>query len=276
MTHETHAKFTFAIIGGSGFYSFVKKTEQRHIETPYGKITAEIGSIDDINFVFLPRHGTEHQKLAHQVNHKANIYALFKLGVKVTIATNAVGSLNKEIKPGDLAFPNQLLAFWLPPLTFFDEFNSITTHRQKKEGLVHEDFTNPYCPFTLNIAQRVVQKKYTDLQERIHFNVTYTQTFGPRFETPAEIRALKMLGADIVGMTGGYEASLAREVDICYLSIALCTNFAAGIQKQITVNEVLNMFQQRQHLLFQMISDITRELAKIEKNNPQEFNLHPH
>ncbi|NLJ99916.1 MAG: S-methyl-5'-thioinosine phosphorylase, partial [Clostridia bacterium] len=166
---------------------------------------------------FLTRHGGEHTVPPHLVNYRANITALKEVGVKKIIATAAVGSLNTDMKPGDLVILDQFIDFTKGrPLTFFEGGS---------RGVVHTDMTTPYCP---ELSRQL--KKYGEMPGvKVHPQGVYICTEGPRFETPAEIKMYGMLGGDLVGMTNVPEVVLAREKGICYAATAIVTNFAAGI-----------------------------------------------
>lgn len=214
-----------AIIGGTGLYDpqvFTGKRER--IMTSYGAIDIVRGSLKGKEVAFLARHGAGHAVPPHKVNYKANIIGLKGLGVKRIIAVNSVGCINDELAPGDFVAPHDFIDLTKGrDSTFFDD------------EVVHIDLTNPYCPeikAALLLAADDVKKKVFD-------GGVYACTQGPRFETPAEIRMLSTLGADMVGMTGLPEAILAREQEMCFASICTVTNYAAGISKEkLTASEV--------------------------------------
>ena len=199
-------------------------TELR-IGTPFGpspKIT--LGKIGSLNVAFLPRHGEEHDLPPHRVNYRANMWSLNKLGVTRIIATNAVGAVNEHYKPGDLVIPSDIIDFTkVRSQTFYDE-----------APVTHIDVTQPYCPELMSLLVKA-SRKYA---RRVRRNAVFACTEGPRYETPAEIRMLRRLGADIVGMTASPEAFLARELEMCYATICFISNMAAGIQARLTTEEV--------------------------------------
>jgi 5'-methylthioadenosine phosphorylase len=207
-----------AIIGGTGFYEMACATlkEKKPVDTKYGRVTVfiyEDGAGGE--FAFLPRHGEGHAYAPHRINYRANIMALSLLGVERIIGICSVGSLRKNIGPGDFVLVDQFLDFTKSrPNTFFDE-----------EGhVVHTDVTEPYCA---DMGGSILSVRSPGV--RLHPKGTYVCAEGPRFETAAEIKMFAALGGDVVGMTGVPECVLARELGICYACIAVVTNYAAGI-----------------------------------------------
>jgi 5'-methylthioadenosine phosphorylase len=185
-------------------------------DTPYGQVEVTTGSLDGQEVMFLSRHGRQHVLPPHAVNYRGNIWALRALGARKIIATAAVGSLSPSLLPGDLVLPDQFLDFTK---------KREGTFYQGGEGVLHVDMTEPYCPEIRNI----ILQSASELQLKVQAQGVYVCTEGPRFETPAEIRMFHQWGGDMVGMTGVPEVVLAREGGLCYASIALVTNMAAGI-----------------------------------------------
>jgi len=162
------------------------------------------------------------------VNYRANIWAIHELGVRKILATAAVGSLSSNFWLGDLVLLDQFLDFTKSrPQTFYEG---------GKQGVLHVDMTEPYC----SAVRRVVMNASEQLGLPVKNGACYVCTEGPRFETPAEIRMFQRLGADLVGMTSVPEVVLARELGMCYASIGMVTNEAAGIAKHpLTHAEVM-------------------------------------
>lgn len=216
------------IIGGTGVYdsSFMNNNENLELDTPYGKVQVIKGNRGDKEIYFLERHSKGHKLIPSKVNYKGNIYALKSLNVDYVISTAAVGSIN-NCNIGDFVILNDFIDFTKNrSYTFFDEEN---------RGVVHVDMTEPYCKTVRTMLIEALQ--YT--KATIVKNGTYVCTEGPRFETPAEISMYKKLGADVVGMTNVPEVILAREAALCYATVALVTNYAAGISKtSLTHKEV--------------------------------------
>lgn len=221
-----------AIIGGTGVYNPKMLADLRTFEvnTRYGTALLSQGSYQGQEVVFLARHGSKHGIPPHKINYRANIAALLKVGVEKVLATAAVGSLNENVPPGSMVLLEQFLDFTKAREgTFFDGGAT---------GVVHTDFTAPYCPEINKLLLAAAKRATLSLQS----GAVYVCTEGPRFETPAEIRMFKQLGGDLVGMTNVPEVVLAREAGLCYSTLALSTNFAAGISPTVlTHHEVLAM-----------------------------------
>ena len=221
------------LIGGSGLYDiqgFVLK-QKKSITTPFGKPSDQylIGKIGKTDIVFLPRHGKKHNIPPHMINYRANIWGFRKLGVDRIISISAVGGIRKGLRPGDIVVLDQTMDMTR---------NRKSTFYDGKGGVVHIDFTEPYCPE----LRRIILKAGKDAGVPVKNGGNYVAVEGPRLETASEIKSFKLLGGDVVGMTGMPEASLAREVAICYTGISVVANYAAGISKtKLTVPEVMKV-----------------------------------
>ena len=219
------------LIGGSGLYDikgFVLK-DKKSVTTPFGKPSDQylIGRIGKTDIIFLPRHGKKHNIPPHMINYRANIWGFKKLGVERILSISAVGGIKKGLKPGDIVILDQILDMTK---------NRKSTFYDGKGGVVHIDFTEPYCPELRKIILKAGKQAKVPLKN----SGNYVAVEGPRLETAAEIKSFKLLGGDVVGMTGMPEASLAREVEICYTGISVVANYAAGISKtKLTVPEVM-------------------------------------
>jgi 5'-methylthioadenosine phosphorylase len=200
------------VIGGSGFYTFFDSNARRvNLDTPYGEPSApiKVGAVGQHEVAFLPRHGVNHQYPAHKVPYRANIWALRALGVRQVFAPCAVGSLTPELEPGAIVVPDQLVdRTRCRADTYFDT------------GAAHVSFADPYCP-TLRSA-------VTGLPGVVDGG-TMVVIEGPRFSTRAESQWFAAAGFTLINMTGYPEAVLARELEICYATIALVTDLDAGI-----------------------------------------------
>ncbi|MFZ0255308.1 MAG: S-methyl-5'-thioinosine phosphorylase [Gammaproteobacteria bacterium] len=209
-----------AVIGGTGLYALegLEIERRESIRTPYGEPSAPLvhGQLAGVELLFLARHGEEHHIPPHQVNYRANIYALQQAGASQIIAVAAVGGIRQGLMPGHLIIPDQLIDYtWGRAHTFFEE---------GPRPVVHTDFTEPYCE-----ALRKMLLRAAEMAElAIVAQGTYGATQGPRLESRAEIDRLERDGCDIVGMTAMPEAALARELDICYATCAIVANPAAG------------------------------------------------
>ena len=228
-----------AIITGTGIYhipgiDFTKRV----VDTPYGQALVNIGSTDDFELAFLARHGLEHTTPPHKINYRANLKALEMLGVKFILATNAVGSISRQIPPTGLALLTDFLDFTHGrSFTFFDGGDS---------GLAHTNMENPYCP---SLRDRLLSLA-SEFDLNIHPKATYVATNGPRFETPAEIKMFASMGGDVVGMTGIPEVVLARELRMHYAAVAYSINWASGVEEEMSfVSDKMNDIRNRLSLL---------------------------
>lgn len=235
-----------AIIGGSGFSEFLDNSKTETISTPFGKTTCEIGKIEDKDVCFIPRHGSGHRTPPQQINYRANIFAAHQLKVEMIVATNAVGSSNKEVGAGNFVVFDQIIDMtYGRPVTFFEgqDLEVITVKGTKLSGVVHTDVTHPFDIQTRSLLIRACE----ETKEKVVKTGTIAVFNGPRYETPAEVKALTQLGANYFGMTSAPEAFLAKEIEIPYATLALVTNFAAGMQKTVTHDEVTELFEKRIH-----------------------------
>jgi len=226
-----------AIIGGTGIYHIDGLTviKQHIINTPYGKPSAEIirGMYQNKEVLFLPRHGSNHQLLPAEVNYRANIWALKLLGVKQIIGLSAAGSLQEEIKPGNLVIADQY-------------FDFVKGSREKTffgQGLAaHISTAEPTC---VALADAIASAAKTCAID-IHRNKTYACVDGPRLGTKAESLFLKnAAGCDLVGMTNVPEVFLAREAQICYCTIGIATDYDSwkdDPSEHVTVERVISRY----------------------------------
>ncbi len=216
-----------AIIGGSGVEDphFFKKIDQIKIKTPFGAPSALI-SINDFygkKVAFLSRHGLKLGLPPHQVNSKTNIWALKELGAERIIGICAVGSLQKEYKPGDIVISDQLIDFTKKrDSTFYDS------------STVHVSLADPFCDDLRGIFYKEAKK----LKIPVHKKGTYICIEGPRFSTRAESKFFRNF-ADIIGMTLMPEVSLAREMEICYLSLAMVTDYDVWQEHPVNFEEIV-------------------------------------
>ncbi len=237
------------IIGGSGIYDLpgLDVTDESVVETPFGapSATFRIGTYGgDKPVVFLARHGKSHEYLPHEVNYRANIWALKKLGVTRLIGISAVGSLRHELKPGDLCIADQY-------------FDFVKGQREKSffgGGLAaHVSTAEPTCP-ALTQALSIAG---TDMGIEVHTGVTYACVDGPRLGTRAESFFLRgAAGCDLVGMTNVPEAFLAREAQICYATISVITDYDCWLddpEQHVSVEQVISRFGESLELAKQLL-----------------------
>ncbi|MFW6091772.1 MAG: S-methyl-5'-thioadenosine phosphorylase [Actinomycetota bacterium] len=221
-----------AVIGGSGFYSFLEDVDEVAIDTPYGPPSdpVAVGEIGGRSVAFLPRHGRDHRFPPHRIPFRANLWALRSLGVEQVIGPSAVGSLDPAKGAGTLAVQDQLVdRTRARERTYYDT------------GPVHVSFADPYCPpgraAAIDTARRAGWEPLLE-------SATLVVIEGPRFSTRAESRWFAAQGWDLVGMTGYPEALLARELAACYVPLSLVTDVDAGVEEGtgVTQDEVFRVF----------------------------------
>ncbi len=243
-------KADIAIIGGSGIESLLEESKLVRIETPYGKPPPiSVGIIEGKKTAFLPRHGLNHTTPPHCLKNRANICALNELGVQRIIATNAVGALKDNFKPGDLVAPHDFIDFTKNrEYTFFDS-----------PPVTHVDMSHPFCPETRNTLIEAVKQITNETLEP----AVLACTEGPRYETPAEVKMLRNFGCDVVGMTTVPEVVLARELEMCYASLCFVSNMASGLQKKQTVSEMTRFAKKRRSVIRQVLNRVITLLPEI-------------
>jgi 5'-methylthioinosine phosphorylase len=210
-----------AIIGGSGFQALTgfEVESCATVSTPYGATSADLtrGRLRGTELVFVPRHGPGHSLPPHRINYRANLWALADAGVDEIVALAAVGGIGQAHKPLTLSVPDQIIDY---------------THGREHSifdggvggSVAHVDMTAPYCARLRAALLEAGQSAGLS----VHDGGTYGVTEGPRLETAAEIRRLEQDGCDLVGMTAMPEAALARELGLCYATLAFVVNWAAG------------------------------------------------
>ena len=220
------------IIGGTGVYDpglFSTKHEVK-VHTPYGEPSdsVTIGEYAGVKVAFIPRHGKGHRIPPHKINSRANIWAMKQLGVKRIIAPSAVGSLQEKYRPGDIAIPDQFIDFTKRrEYTFYDGGQ-----------VCHVSTADPFC---LELRDIAIDKIKT-LNFSMHENATYVCIEGPRFSTRAESKFFRdVMKAEIIGMTLVPEVSLAREAEICYLSVATVTDYDVWADKPVSSAEIIEI-----------------------------------
>lgn len=228
---------TVAIIGGSGLTNLknLEITGREVVRTPYGEPSGPMvyGQLSGKEVVFLPRHGPSHTIPPHQINYRANIWALKQAGIRRVIAVAAVGGIADGLEGADLVFPDQIIDYTYGRAhTFFDG---------EGKKVTHVDFTYPYCMELRDLLIKSARQAGIAATE----HGTYGATQGPRFETAAEIVRMERDGATIVGMTGMPEAALARELELRYATIAVVANRAAGKEAStISLKEIEAFLEQ--------------------------------
>ena len=219
------------VIGGSGLYDIrgLESVKEIELSTPFGAPSDAFvtGILAGCRMVFLPRHGRGHRILPTEINFRANVWGMKKLGVTRIVSVSAVGSMREDVAPGDFVIVDQ----------FFDR----TRHRQDTffgEGVVaHVMFADPTCPE----VRRTLLAAGSKLGLRLHDGGTYLNMEGPQFSTRAESRIYRGWGVDVIGMTNLQEARLAREAEICYATVAMATDYDCWHEQHedVTVEAIL-------------------------------------
>ncbi len=259
------------VIGGSGLYSLegLKVVDEVFPKTPFGEPSSPllIGEVEGRKLVFLARHGRDHSFPPHLVPYRANLWAMREAGVERVLAVSAVGGINSVLKPGDFFLPTSFIDLTKGrEATFYEGRFSRKVEGEDKvarlmsEGkVVHIDLSDPYCPEMRSSLEEILKEKGL----RYTHGGVYACTDGPRFETPAEIRMLNKLGADVVGMTGVPEVVLARELEMCYANISVVANPAAGISEgRLTSDEVIEMMSGKEKEIKEIISKLVKSLPE--------------
>jgi 5'-methylthioadenosine phosphorylase len=206
---------TIGIIGGSGLYDMAELTdrEERTLQTPFGDPSGPyvLGSLRGKRVAFLARHGIGHRILPSELNFRANIYGFKLLGVERIVSASAVGSLKEEYRPLDIVVPDQ----------FFDRTRGRISTFFGRGLVAHVAFAHPVCGDLARVAADAVEA----VGAKVHRGGTYVNMEGPQFSTLAESKLYRSWGMDVIGMTNLQEAKLAREAELCYVTLALVTDY---------------------------------------------------
>ncbi|HUU12522.1 MAG TPA: S-methyl-5'-thioadenosine phosphorylase [Terriglobia bacterium] len=209
------AKAQIGIIGGSGLYNMpgLKGVREVRVTTPFGKPSDVfvLGTLEGRRVAFLTRHGRGHVLMPSEINYRANIYGMKKLGVERIISITAVGSLREDMRPLDVVLPNQ----------FFDRTAGRPSTFFGGGVVAHISFADPICP----VLQDILAEACATSGVRCHRGGTYLCMEGPAFSTKSESSTYRAWGMDVIGMTNLQEAKLAREAEICYSSLAMVTDY---------------------------------------------------
>jgi 5'-methylthioadenosine phosphorylase len=244
------------IIGGSGLDDpyMITDLKTHSLQTSYGEAITTSGRLEDIDIVFVARHGSNHQLSPTHVNYRANIQALKDLGVTHIMATNACGSLKEEIDRGDFIIPSQFIDFTKRRInTFYDDFTN---------GMHHEVMADPFDKSLSNLLYSVAQ----NMGFRIHKNKTLVTIEGPRFSTRAESKMYIAWGADIINMTVATEAALAKEAGIPYAVIAMSTDYDCWKEdEEMPVwQDILEIFSKNVDNVKRILLEAIRQLSNQE------------
>jgi 5'-methylthioadenosine phosphorylase len=241
------------IFGGSGFYSLFDSAEERPVETPYGVPSAPvaIGEIGGKRVAFIPRHGKEHELPPHRIPYRANLWALRELGVRRIVGPCASGALRPDLALGEFVVCDQYVdRTWGRSDTFYD--GPQTTHVSAAD---------PYCPD----LRRLVVDTAAELGIPARDGGTVVVVQGPRFSTRAESRWFQSMGWDVINMTAFPECQLARELELCYATIAMVTDYDVGVEGRpaVTASEVVRVFEENNARLRELL------VAVVPKIGPQ-------
>ncbi len=243
-----------AVIGGSGFYEFLEDPRTVEVSTPYGDPSAPVavGVVGERTVAFLPRHGKGHEFPPHRINYRANMWALRSLGVQQVLAPCAVGGLQPETRPATLVVPDQLV-----------DRTTARTQTYVDTGAAHAPFADPYCPDLRRALVGAAGDGAID-------GGTMVVIEGPRFSTRAESQSYAAAGWTVVNMTGHPEAVLARELGLCYATIALVTDLDAGVSREESVDQaqVFALFAEHVGRLKDLLGEVVAGLPPLDGGRP--------
>ena len=250
---------TLGFITGTGFYELpgLKDMSPRLVRTPYGDVEITIGTWHERQVGFLPRHGARHTISPSRINYRANLWGLHHIGVTSVFSVCVVGTVQTDMKPGDIVLIDQFLDLTKGrrPDTFFDS-----------EGeLRHTDMTYPYSEKLRSLVAEAGEHESIDLV----LTGTYACFEGPRFESSAEANMARLLGAHVVGMTGYPEVALARELGLEFCALALVSNYAPGVVgNTVSHEEVKQVTDAAASKLFRLLDRVVQLAATRENGHP--------
>jgi 5'-methylthioadenosine phosphorylase len=247
------AKTVLGIIGGSGFYQMggLDRVEEIALETPFGRPSDAYyrGQLGDVQIVFLSRHGRGHRILPSELNYRANVWGMKKLGVEQLVSVSSAGSMKEHIAPGDLLVANQFVDHtYLRNQTFFGE------------GIVgHVSLADPVCA---DLSRDLVAAG-RNAGATIHDGGTYFCIEGPQFSTRAESNLYRSWGVDVISMTAMQETRLAREAELCYAVLVLVTDYDCwhASVAAVDIGEILRVMKLNVELAQQSVMTLARTLA---------------
>lgn len=245
-------KRVIGVIGGSGLYEFggLENVQELRIKTPFGSPSDAfvVGEFNGVQLVFLARHARGHKVLPTELNFRANIWGMKRLGAEWLVSVSAVGSLRAAIHPGEVVIPDQFIDRTVHrPSTFFGD------------GLVaHVSLADPVCS---RLGERLM-KAARRAQIKVHRGGTYLCMEGPQFSTRAESLLYRKWGADIIGMTNLQEAKLCREAEICFATLALCTDYDCwrSDSDEVKIDEIIRIIQRNAVLAQEILRFLVADL----------------
>ena len=249
----TELSADIAIVGGTGMYdsTMLNNIAEAKVSTPFGHPSdlITIGELEGVKVAFLPRHGRNHTIPPHSINYRANIWALKQIGVSRIISPSAVGSLDSSLVPGDIIIPDQ-----------FVDFTKKREQTFYPGGRVcHISVADPFCPELRDLAVKLARKHSFHYHDR----ATYLCIEGPRFSTRAESKYYReVVGAHIIGMTVVPECVLAREAEICYISLSTITDFDVWAQQPVSSQGILIQLQENIGKIKTLIKELIMEVPE--------------
>jgi 5'-methylthioadenosine phosphorylase len=254
------ANRVLGVIGGSGIYDMpgLRGIEEISVETPFGPPSSKlvVGQMGDTKMVFLARHGEGHGILPHEINYRANIFALKLQGVDWVVSLSAVGSMREEIRPGDIVIVDQ----------YFDRTNGRASTFFGDGIAAHVGFGDPVSPVLASLVYDVcVERAAESVHDvRVHQGGTYMVMNGPQFSTRAESRIYRGWGVEVIGMTNMPEAKLAREAEMSFCTVALCTDYDCwhSTEEDVSVEAVLATVKRNAELARDIVAHIPERLPQ--------------
>lgn len=263
MSHTSMSLMTVAVIGGSGLYDIdgLTNMESHKVSTPFGEPSDEIisGELKGVKMLFLPRHGRAHKLLPSEINFRANLYALKKLGAEMVLSISAVGSMKEAYAPGDVVLVDQ----------FFDQTKK-RVNTFFGGGIVgHIEFAEPVCMNFFDVVSDGVSATVSEgHNKKIHKGGTYICIEGPQFSTKAESNIYRGWGVDVIGMTNLPEARLAREAELCYATMAMVTDYDCWheTEESVTVEKILEVLRGNVDFAKAAIKNIAEKVSTYDRS----------
>jgi 5'-methylthioadenosine phosphorylase len=248
-------EIAIGIIGGSGIYdpAILEDVELRKVHTPFGRTSSliSVGYLKDKKVAFVPRHGLRHQIPPHRIPFRANIWALKKLGVERILSPSAVGSLREDYKPSELVLLDQ----------FIDRTKWRNDTFYEGGQVCHVSLADPFCAELRKIFFNTAK----DLNFPIHETGTYVCIQGPRFSTRAESLLFRSWKADVIGMTVYPEVALAREVEMCYSSLAMVTDYDVWADKPVSTSDILTTMSKNVEHFKKLVVEVIPRIPSVRK-----------
>lgn len=252
------ARADIGVFGGSGFYSFLEDVESIEVDSPYGRPSAPftIGDVGGKRVAFLPRHGVNHELPPHRIPYRANVWAMWELGVRRIIGPNASGSLRADIGLGEFVVTDQ----------FIDRTSGREHSFYDGPETTHVSAADPYCP---ELRRHLVETA-RELDIPVRDGGTVVVVEGPRFSTRAESRWFQSMGADTINMTQYPEGYLARELELCYANISMVTDHDVGVEgaEPVTHEQVVHVFNENNERLRELLFAVIPKIGPPPDDDP--------